>query len=704
MNFVTPLFWIGGLAAAVPILLHLIKRESAQKIEFPTLMFLRKISKRTIRYQKLRHLLLLLVRVLALLLLALAFMRPYWNRPQAAAAAGRVAVAHVILLDNSMSMAYEDRWQRARKAAAEIIGKALPGDKISLIQFSDQTRVMTLPATDFAAVRSVLDTETGLSDRTTRYGQALKIAEKAALDSATGKHVLYLISDFQKSGWATDEHDFRLGAGMELQCIDVGSEQFSNLALGDVQVFEGDEDKGGGLRIRFAAMNFGNDDRGSTRLTMSVDNHVMGEKMVDLLKGAVQGQEFLLPGLTAGIHNVALEIADTRLARDNRFSMTLQARTKTQVLSVENPGAGRTGRPPSFFLVNALNLSAVSPFRLSAITPQQFTTTASLTGGLVIWNNTPAPGAALQKKLQDYVKAGGGLVIVLADNSLAADFGRSFGAWLPVKVELPAGATPRRAGARSLDDYALLTDVRLDHPVFRPFSEPHSGSFSTAKFHDHARLVPAAGAQVLARFDNGDPALIAADVEKGRVLVFASSADDATNDLAVKGVYAPFWHQILRYLQSYRQERQWINVGDTIAPKELLVQAAVHEGKGNIDLNQSIVVMDPARRRIAQESATNSIATDLAGFYEVRTQGLQASVAVNSAIRESDLTHGNAEEMAAGWISKEAGALQALSPDERPTPEEQDKRARFWRWVLLAVLTLLVLEGLLANRLVLKAD
>jgi len=704
MNFVTPLFWIGGLAAAVPILLHLIKRESAQKIEFPTLMFLRKISKRTIRYQKLRHLLLLLVRVLALLLLALAFMRPYWNRPQAAAAAGRVAVAHVILLDNSMSMAYEDRWQRARKAAAEIIGKALPGDKISLIQFSDQTRVMTLPATDFAAVRSVLDTETGLSDRTTRYGQALKIAEKAALDSATGKHVLYLISDFQKSGWATDEHDFRLGAGMELQCIDVGSEQFSNLALGDVQVFEGDEDKGGGLRIRFAAMNFGNDDRGSTRLTMSVDNHVMGEKMVDLLKGAVQGQEFLLPGLTAGIHNVALEIADTRLARDNRFSMTLQARTKTQVLSVENPGAGRTGRPPSFFLVNALNLSAVSPFRLSAITPQQFTTTASLTGGLVIWNNTPAPGAALQKKLQDYVKAGGGLVIVLADNSLAADFGRSFGAWLPVKVELPAGATPRRAGARSLDDYALLTDVRLDHPVFRPFSEPHSGSFSTAKFHDHARLVPAAGAQVLARFDNGDPALIAADVEKGRVLVFASSADDATNDLAVKGVYAPFWHQILRYLQSYRQERQWINVGDTIAPKELLVQAAVHEGKGNIDLNQSIVVMDPARRRIAQESATNSIATDLAGFYEVRTQGLQASVAVNSAIRESDLTHGNAEEMAAGWISKEAGALQALSPDERPTPEEQDKRARFWRWVLLAVLTLLVLEGLLANRFVLKAD
>src|SRR5512136_3422937 len=99
MSFVTPWFLLGALATAVPILLHLIKRESAQKIEFSTLMFLRKISKRTIRYQKLRHLLLLLVRVLALLLLTLAFMRPYLDRPPAFAPSGRATVAHAILLD-----------------------------------------------------------------------------------------------------------------------------------------------------------------------------------------------------------------------------------------------------------------------------------------------------------------------------------------------------------------------------------------------------------------------------------------------------------------------------------------------------------------------------------------------------------------------------------------------------------------------------
>jgi len=131
MSFVTPWFLLGGLVLAVPILLHLIRRESAQKIEFPTLMFLRKVSKRTIRYQKLRHLLLFLLRLLALLLLVFAFMRPFVNRPQASAApGGRATVAHVIMLDNSMSMDYGDRWARAREAAARIARGAQPGDKV----------------------------------------------------------------------------------------------------------------------------------------------------------------------------------------------------------------------------------------------------------------------------------------------------------------------------------------------------------------------------------------------------------------------------------------------------------------------------------------------------------------------------------------------------------------------------------------------
>lgn len=244
----------------------------------------------------------------------------------------------------------------------------------------------------------------------------------------------------------------------------------------------------------------------------------------------------------------------------------------------------------------------------------------------------------------------------------------------------------------------------MDHPIFRAFNEPHSGTFSSARFFDHARLGVAAGGQVLARFDNGDPALVAVDIDKGRVLVFTSSVDEATNDLPVKAVFAPFWHQILRYLENFRPERQWMNVGDTIAPRRLLVEAAVRKAKGNVDLNQPIVVLDPAKHRVPLAPGSDATAVDMAGFYEIRTSALNTSVAVNPALRESDLSHGNAEEMAAGWVSTEAKAPAAVSQDELPTAKEQDRRARFWRYLLLGVVTLLVAEGLLANRFILKPE
>lgn len=704
MSFVNPWFLLGALATAVPILLHLIKRESAQKVEFPTLMFLRKINKRTIRYQKLRHLLLLLVRVLILLLLALAFMRPFQDRPQALAAAGRVTSAHVILLDNSMSMAYADRWEKARRAAAGIVRQAGPGDKVSLIEFSDQTNVLMLPATDFTAVLDAIERAAELTDRPTRYGQALRIAEKTALETEAGKRLIYLISDFQKNGWATEERDFRLSSGIELRCTDVGSDQFSNLALGDVRVIEGEEETGGSLRIRLAAINFGASDRPGTRVTLSVDERTVAAQSVDVGKGAVQALEFRLPGLTQGVHNVAVEVDDPALKRDNRFVMALQARSRIPVLAVENQGVGRNGRAPSFFLANALNISALSPYRLSAVTLQQFAATGPTAGGPVIWNNTAGGSEAIQKRLQEFVTGGGGLVIVLADDALSSDFNRTFGSWLPFKAESAGGSSKPGAGSVSTTDFALLTGLNMDHPIFRPFSEPHSGSFANARIFRHARLTASNGGQVLARYDDGDAALAAAEIGKGKVLVLTTSADDSTNDLPVTAVYVPLWHQMLRYLENFRQERLWMEVGDTISPKRILLEAAIRQGKGNANTNEAVVIIDPERKRIPSGAAGEAITLDKAGFYEIRTASLNTSIAVNPSLRESDLAHGNYEEMAAGWVSGDAKAPEAATADERPTAEEQDRRVRLWRFVLIAVLALLVVESFLANRFVLKHE
>src|SRR5437763_16425812 len=120
MNFLAPAF-LGAIAAiAVPVIIHLINRERKVVVEFPSLMFLQRIPYRSVRRQKIRHLLLLIMRCLALALLVAAFARPFFDRKQSAIG-GTGAREVVILLDRSASMGYANRWQRARDAAKKVV-------------------------------------------------------------------------------------------------------------------------------------------------------------------------------------------------------------------------------------------------------------------------------------------------------------------------------------------------------------------------------------------------------------------------------------------------------------------------------------------------------------------------------------------------------------------------------------------------------
>jgi aerotolerance regulator-like protein len=80
MWFLNPLFWLGIGAVAAPILVHLVRRTRARKIEFPALTFVRQVPQRTIRRRTFRNLLLLLLRCLAILLVVIAFTRPFFTR------------------------------------------------------------------------------------------------------------------------------------------------------------------------------------------------------------------------------------------------------------------------------------------------------------------------------------------------------------------------------------------------------------------------------------------------------------------------------------------------------------------------------------------------------------------------------------------------------------------------------------------------
>ena len=98
-SFLSPLFLIAAVAAAVPILLHLFHRKTEVVIDFPAVQLLTRVPAQQHRRRRLRELILLVVRVAALVLLAVSFARPYL----AGAVAPTTAPVTVIAVDTSMS-------------------------------------------------------------------------------------------------------------------------------------------------------------------------------------------------------------------------------------------------------------------------------------------------------------------------------------------------------------------------------------------------------------------------------------------------------------------------------------------------------------------------------------------------------------------------------------------------------------------------
>ena len=140
MSFLAPLFLIGALAIAAPILFHLIRRTSREKTRFSSLMFLEPTPPRVTKKSRLENILLLILRCAVLCLLALAFARPFLRKPLLANPGDGAPTRAVVLIETSASMRRETLWAEARGKAAQFAREAKPGDEIAILGFDRNAR------------------------------------------------------------------------------------------------------------------------------------------------------------------------------------------------------------------------------------------------------------------------------------------------------------------------------------------------------------------------------------------------------------------------------------------------------------------------------------------------------------------------------------------------------------------------------------
>ncbi len=681
LTLLAPLFLLGLLAVAVPVIVHLVNRERQNAVAFPSLMFLRRVPFRSVRRQRIRHWALFALRCLALALLALAFARPFLDfESRNASAAGMGPRELVVLLDRSYSMAYGDRWSRATAAAERAIAGIGAADRATLVLFDHEATATAGPTGDLAVVRPAIR-DARPSVGSTRYASALAVAQQLMDRAERKRREVVLISDFQRAGWDGQELP-RLAAPVTLTTADVGDSATVNTMVTGVDVAR--EARDGVDRAIVAARVARQGSRAipDARVTLELNGREVETKHAGLPASGVTSVTFapvaVPDATTRGTVRVSGPASDDRLPVDDVFHFVIARAQVVSVLLIESSGAAATR---SVFLPRALEIGDRPAFRVVQRRADRLTAADVDAAGVVILHGVGMPTGAAGDRIRALVRAGGGLIVALGENS-------GIRSWSGTSELLP-GAVGEIID-RSAERGGSMGSLDRSHPALESFRGTRSGDFTSARYFRYRALSPASTDAVLARFDDGSVALAERRVGDGRVLVFSSTFDGYWNDLPVQPVFLPLVQSLVRHAAGWTPQQPWETVGGVVALSEASAR-------------RELVAVAPSgeRTRWSEADSLRSLALREQGFYEIREANAAAAsriIAVNPDATESELGRFAPDELSrmvspTGAVNATAAGVTTL------TVAEREQRQTLWWYALVAALLLLAAESLLSNRL-----
>jgi hypothetical protein len=694
MSLLAPLFLAGLAALVVPVLIHLTQRTKKEPVPFPSLMFLSRVPFKTTRRQQIRNWLLFVLRSAAIVILVLAFARPWLNSSNLGVASLDRAREVVVLLDRSYSMAHGDRWDRAVEAARDVVSGLGPDDRASLVLFSDRAEIAYQPMDDPAALMAAVN-RASLGSGNTRFSPALLLAEQILTESEMARREAVLISDFQRSGW-DEEEETLLPDGATLTAVDVGDHELANLSVVDVTIDRNYRQGRERVDLLARIANFGDAAVDGLEVSLEIDGTPIESRAVDIAANAATAVRF--PQFTPPQREVlgAVRLPEDELPLDDVFRFKLSPRQALSILIVEHPNATPDDR---LYLERALGIGSDPPYRVESRRSTQLRGT-DLTGrAAVIFNDAPLPRGTVGARLRQFVLDGGGLFVALGQRSSA-------GAW----PEDLADLLPRRVGGvadRLADRGATLSVTDYDHPLLELFSTPRSGDFSRTRFYRYHRLGETDSTDVLARFDDGAVALAEVRAGGGRVVTWASGLANSWNDFPVQPVFLPFVHQLGKYLAGYAPERSWFTAGEVVDlsqyPSAIASLSGGSNGGGEADDPELVVELPSGESRVQQVGdEARYLTLEELGVYRVRQLGNENGpmglVAVNANPVESDLSTIDPEELV-GAVTMSASGDRQASLAATLTPAERERRQGVWWYLLIAAVLVLTAETFISNRL-----
>ena len=648
LSLLNPFILFGLAATVLPILIHRITRKKIIEKKFPAVHLLLQSQRIAARPQRLKHLLLLALRILAVIIIVFLIARPVLVRTGFAALLKNGA--KVLILDNSMSMGFiEDtgrRYDVAKKAAKEAVEGF--GGQVSLIPTVGALKGHGAPWMKPKDVPAALE-GVPLSFGRGETISAFKTAYTLMKDIKTPKQILVL-SDLARGDWEPFDVT-RLGdiSDAEVTFVRIGTtERDPNVRIKEVFLADREIVVGVPTLLEVAVSNL-SDQPEMPLIQIYLSGDKIDQKSVDLPPGQERKVTFELLMDKPGWIDGEVRLSSDRLKADDVFFFPLNVKKKVRVLVIDGDPKTSLRGSESYFLESALRPGGMdgSPFLTRVITDTEMGKLDLETYDALFILNVPSPDFS---RVASFMETGKPVFMFLGDRIIPEDYNQFT-------------LAPWQIGE--------LTDLKERDEKMTFVDSVHVQSELFSRLYDNLKRVSVqtyfkieGPTEVLLRLKNTDPLFVETNVGKSKLFLFASSADIDWNDFSLNAAYVP------------------------------LIQGLVKEAVGLTasGIPDGMTVGDTYREEVRPIRITGS--EDGPGIVLFSTPAGEMRRGINTPPEESNLSKISEDE-----LNKKFGAIGVKVVDykEGGLNALQGGRKELWPFLLLLLLVVLACEMIIAN-------
>ncbi len=675
MEFVNPGFLFGLLAISVPVIIHLFNFRRFKKIYFSNVSFLRELKLQTQKQSRLKHLLILFLRILAIISIVLAFAQPYFPVSQQMIRTEDKNVVS-IYLDNSFSMqAISEKGtliDEAREKALEIAAVYKSSDIFQLLTNDLEGKDHRFISRD-EFIERVNEIHASPAVRT--LNEILSIQQKLLTEQSGNVKTSYIISDFQQS--LLEDSSIGIDSSISVLLIPIKAISAENLYI-DSCWFQSpilQMNQNAQLTARIRNSSEKNYERIPIRLTINDKQRALASFDIK----ANEATEVSMPYTINedGIQSGALEIDDFSITFDDKLWFSYFVTNEVPILCIN-------GNKENLYLNSLFEKDSL--VRFTNVPEGNIAFTDFRKFRLIILNELSSVSSGLLQQLVPFVNEGGSIAII------------------PSAITSPQGynefLSTLHTGNFGNEDTAntKISTINLEHPLYdNVFDEiPENIDLPVVYSHYPIQFDTRTLQEPLLKLLNGETFLNVFQVEKGKVYLFAVPFDPSYSNFPKHAIFVPTLYKMA--VSSILQENLYYTIGKndviSLADIDLGNEEVLHLKGKNFEFD---IIPEHRRTNSSLDVYVHQQILQ-AGDYEIQKDNSPVKgISFNYNRKESEMIFYTTEKLKEIIKEKYPGNVQVFDAGNKPFAEtlnEFSKGISLWKLFVILALAFLLAEAI----------